>query len=75
MNGSVVLEVRDNGKGIADAQIRDPASLGLLGVRERIVPFGGRLDIGAGAAMGTVAVVSIPVEVVQEHDAVKEKMP
>jgi signal transduction histidine kinase len=75
VNGSVVLEVRDNGKGIADEQIRDPGSLGLLGIRERIVPFGGRLDIGAGAVKGTVAVVSVPTNPVLERDAAKEQMP
>ena len=72
LNGSVVLEVRDNGKGIADAQIRNPSSLGLLGMRERIVPFGGSLQIGASAVKGTVAVVSIPVAPAPERSAAKE---
>jgi signal transduction histidine kinase len=75
LNGSVVLEVRDNGRGIGDAQIRDPASLGLLGMRERIVPFDGRFEIGAGTGKGTVAVVSIPAEHAPERNASKEKTP
>src|SRR5205085_12299330 len=41
----LVLTVEDNGRGI-DAEVADsPNSLGLLGVRERVLPFGGRVDI------------------------------
>jgi signal transduction histidine kinase len=64
------LEVKDNGKGISEAEIRNPASLGLLGMRERVVAFGGRLKIEPRSKGGTRAIVSIPVEV--DHSAGKE---
>ena len=55
------LEVRDNGKGIAPAAVRDPRSLGLLGMRERVLPFDGRIEIGSGnRGKGTRVLVSLP---------------
>jgi signal transduction histidine kinase len=55
------LEVRDNGKGIAPAAVRDPRSLGLLGMRERVLPFDGRIEIGSGIrGKGTRVLVSLP---------------
>jgi signal transduction histidine kinase len=55
------LEVRDNGKGIAPAAVRDPRSLGLLGMRERVLPFDGRIEIGSGIrGKGTCVLVSLP---------------
>jgi signal transduction histidine kinase len=61
------LEVRDNGRGISETDIRNPASLGLLGMRERVVAFGGRVKLEARSSGGTRAVVSIPIEA--DHSA------
>jgi signal transduction histidine kinase len=60
-DGTLVLEVGDNGKGIAEAMLHSPQSLGLLGVRERVVPFGGQVDISGIPGKGTRALVSIPL--------------
>jgi signal transduction histidine kinase len=54
------LEVRDNGKGIEPAAVQDPRSLGLLGMRERVLPFEGRIEIGTGRGKGTRVLVSLP---------------
>lgn len=54
------LEVRDNGKGIAPAALHDPKSLGLLGMRERVLPFAGNIEIDASPGKGTRVVVSVP---------------
>ena len=54
------LEVRDNGKGIASATIHDPRALGLLGMRERMLPFAGSVAINANPGKGTTVVVSVP---------------
>ena len=54
------LEVRDNGKGFAPAVVHDPKSLGLLGMRERMLPFAGSVAINANPGKGTTVVVSVP---------------
>lgn len=54
------LEVRDNGKGIAPAAVHDPKSLGLLGMRERVLPFAGTIAINASPGKGTTVVVLVP---------------
>jgi signal transduction histidine kinase len=60
VEGSVLLEVTDDGRGIVETAIRSPASLGLLGMRERAAPFGGRLEIVPRRGKGTSARVLIP---------------
>jgi len=40
-----LLTVRDDGKGFDTAAVRDPKSLGLVGLHERAQMLGGRLDI------------------------------
>ncbi|HKA39258.1 MAG TPA: response regulator [Burkholderiales bacterium] len=54
------LEVRDNGKGITPGTIHDPRSLGLLGMRERVLPFDGRIEISGSRGKGTRVVVLLP---------------
>jgi PAS domain S-box-containing protein len=58
--GAVILEVRDNGRGISEEQISNPKSLGLLGMRERIVRLGGHFAVLGAEGKGTTVVVQIP---------------
>jgi signal transduction histidine kinase len=60
-SGSLVLRVEDNGKGIDESAMFSPKSLGLLGMRERVLPFGGRIDIRGVRDEGTKVEVSIPL--------------
>lgn len=57
---SLVLEVRDNGRGINDLEICAPDSLGLLGIRERALAFGGEVKIRGSAGKGTTITVFVP---------------
>jgi len=59
--GSVALEVIDNGVGIADAELNGKKSLGLLGMHERALLFGGEVKITGTAGHGTRVSVSIPM--------------
>jgi len=57
---SFVLEIRDNGRGITEEEILNPESLGLLGMKERVLSFGGELSILAESGGGTALVLQIP---------------
>jgi signal transduction histidine kinase len=54
------LRVVDNGKGITEKQISAPKSLGFLGIRERVHPWGGEVRIEGIPRKGTAATVLIP---------------
>lgn len=56
----LLLKVSDNGRGIEEHEIADPKSLGLLGLRERAIVFGGRVEIIGTEGAGTTVTVSIP---------------
>jgi PAS domain S-box-containing protein len=59
-NGDVVLKVTDNGKGIREDQMSNPKSLGLLGMRERALLWGGGVEIRGMKNRGTTVIVRIP---------------
>lgn len=58
----VILQISDNGRGISDAEISNPASFGILGMRERALAFGGRVDLHSEPGKGTDLTVYIPIE-------------
>jgi signal transduction histidine kinase len=60
-NGNLILEVLDNGKGIQPSQVFDVKSLGLLGMRERALAFGGELQISGVPGRGTLVRLRMPV--------------
>jgi signal transduction histidine kinase len=55
------LQVQDNGVGIPDADLNGRKSLGLLGMRERALLFGGEVSISGTPGQGTLVSVSIPI--------------
>ena len=60
-NGSLVMEISDNGKGITREDISNPKSLGLVGMRERALLWGGEVDISGVQGKGTTVTVHIPL--------------
>ena len=60
-NGELLLTIRDNGRGITEAEQSDRLSLGLLGMRERANLIGGRVDIASPEGKGTVVTVRVPL--------------
>ena len=60
-DGKLVLEVRDNGRGITESEINDSKSFGLLGMRERLYPWNGQVDFEGRSGLGTVVSVHLPL--------------
>lgn len=58
---SLQVEVRDDGRGITEAEARSAASLGILGMRERAHAVGGTLDVTGHPGEGTTVRVQVPV--------------
>jgi signal transduction histidine kinase len=62
-DGRVIMEVRDNGRGISKAEISNTKSMGLLNMRERAGLLGGDFKIrSVPRGKGTVVSVSIPLD-------------
>jgi PAS domain S-box-containing protein len=59
-DSNIVLKVKDNGKGISNERISDPKSFGLIGMRERVRPWKGKIKISSAKDKGTTITVSIP---------------
>jgi signal transduction histidine kinase len=57
----VALDVIDNGVGIAETEVNGMKSLGLLGMHERALLFGGEVKIIGTPGHGTRVAVSIPM--------------
>ena len=55
------MEVRDNGRGITEAEINNTHSIGLLGMRERASLLGGEVTFEGEPGKGTTVRVGIPL--------------
>jgi len=60
-DGALVLKIQDNGKGIKADEVFGSSSLGLMGMRERVRPFGGEVKITGNPKGGTILTVTLPV--------------
>jgi PAS domain S-box-containing protein len=58
---ALILEVRDNGRGITKEQVSAPESLGVRGMRERALLLEGELVIDGVSGQGTSVRVRIPI--------------
>lgn len=57
----LLLEVSDNGRGIAEREYVNPTTLGLRGLQERVALFGGTLHIDGDPETGTTVRAWIPL--------------
>ncbi|MGH9802946.1 MAG: sensor histidine kinase [Blastocatellia bacterium] len=67
-DGKLVLTVCDNGKGISADAMNKPHTLGILGMRERALPFNGEVSISNAHEGGTVVSLSVPL-----HSAIQSE--
>jgi signal transduction histidine kinase len=59
--GTFVLQVRDNGKGMREADKSGTETLGLVGMRERAHLIRGEVSITSAKGQGTVVTVQVPI--------------
>jgi signal transduction histidine kinase len=62
VQGRIVLQVADNGRGIDLGEVMQSKSVGLVGMRERAAILGGDLVISGAPGKGTTVVLSVPLE-------------
>ena len=65
--GSISLEVEDDGRGISPADIAKSRSLGLKGMRERVAFLGGSFEVSRAARGGTRVRVTVPPQPAPEE--------
>jgi signal transduction histidine kinase len=58
----LVLEIADDGRGIASGPSSVPGGNGLIGMRERVALFGGRISTGPRRGGGFLVEAQIPLE-------------
>jgi signal transduction histidine kinase/ligand-binding sensor domain-containing protein len=64
--GSLVLEIRDDGKGIDEERAKAEDSFGIIGMRERCAAFGGSLKVQGAVGAGTTISACIPFPLAAE---------
>jgi signal transduction histidine kinase len=62
---TIRLRVEDNGRGIEQGKFEHARSLGFMGLRERVLAFGGTIDVEGREALGTTVNVAIPNHITQ----------
>jgi two-component system sensor histidine kinase UhpB len=58
--GNILLEIRDNGRGISEVDMQKPKSFGLRGIRERVLSLAGEFSIGPAEHGGTHIMLRVP---------------
>jgi signal transduction histidine kinase len=61
----LALTIEDNGRGIRDDEFQSPRALGFLGMKERVQPFGGSIEVKGSEGKGTKVSVAIPLHALQ----------
>ncbi len=65
VDDEIEFEIADDGIGLTEADRGKPGVHGLLGIRERVLAYGGRIEIGPGKNGGTLLHGAMPCVVAQ----------
>jgi two-component system, NarL family, sensor histidine kinase UhpB len=57
---ALVLQIRDDGVGVSDGDLRKATSHGIRGMRERARQLGGDVSVAGSPGAGTTVVISVP---------------
>lgn len=61
-SGVLTLEIRDNGRGIAPADLGKERSFGIRGLHERAATVGGWVDLSSTPGSGTSLILTVPLD-------------
>jgi signal transduction histidine kinase len=74
--GVLSLEISDNGRGIAGADLAKAQSFGIRGLHERASTVGGWVELGSsGVGRGTTLILSVPVAAPGEPAVARPSVP
>lgn len=59
--GQLIVQIKDDGRGISPEEVRGAKSLGLVGMHERVHLIAGTLDISGAPGKGTTVTVAVPM--------------
>ena len=71
----LVMTIEDNGRGITEEQLKNPRSLGILGMRERIDALNGKISFAGAPEQGTRIAISLPEGRVRPVDLGRNRPP
>ncbi len=66
----ILLTIKDNGKGFDIQEVKSKRTLGLLGMHERVLMFGGELKIESKPGQGCTITLKIPVTLSPQKNVV-----
>lgn len=69
VGAAIEFEIADNGSGLSDSARVKPDAHGLLGIRERVLAYQGRLEFSQSLEGGTVIRASLPCKAVRDDRA------
>ncbi len=61
-DNNIILSIKDNGKGFDPTKTAGKKTLGLLGMKERILMMEGKFDINSRPGAGTEIIVTVPLQ-------------
>ena len=68
-SGQLLLEIRDDGRGITNEELSNPSSLGLAGIRERAEILGGTTRFKGVPGRGTIVSIVLPLTAIARSEA------
>ena len=60
-NDTIVLNIKDNGIGFKEEDISNKKTLGLLGMKERVLLIKGTYEINGNTGSGTSVIITVPL--------------
>lgn len=61
-NEKLIYAIGDDGVGITAKDIENPESLGLIGMKERVYPWGGQVNFESSLGKGTLIIITLPLK-------------